>query len=119
MESVHVFWTEKGLNFDEDSEYEIDEREVHTGVLTDKAENATDETPVVIEDVTGRVYLPGDFSPDTILYVESAAEGMPAIAEAAVEAGFQVAHAEDRGLVGPEVAPRVDEDEIDPEDLVH
>lgn len=120
MASVYVFWTEKGLNFDEDSEYAIDEkRQVHTGVLTDEAENATDEIPVVIEDETGRIYLPDDFAPDTILYVEAAEEGMPAIAEAAVEAGFHVAHADDRGLIGPEVAPRINEDEIDPDDLIH
>jgi hypothetical protein len=114
MPSVHVFWTEKGLNFDEDSEYEIDEREIHTGVLTDGAEHASEEVPVVVEDLTGRVYLPGDFPPDTILYVESAPGGMPAIAEAAAEAGYNVAHAEERGLVGPEVNAPPREDPADP-----
>lgn len=115
MPSVHVFWTERGLNFDQDLEYALDEREIHTGVLTDEAEHASEEVPVVVEDLTGRVYLPGDLPPETILYVESAPGGMPVIAEAAVEAGYKVAHAEDRGLIGPEVSAESSDDEpVDP-----
>lgn len=114
MSSAHVFWTDHGKNFDDDIEYAWDEREVHTGVLTDEADHASGEVPVVVEDVTGRIYMPGDLAPDTILYVESAPEGLPAVAEAAVEAGFHVAHAEKRGLIGPETEPDVGGDQVDP-----
>jgi hypothetical protein len=113
MASVHVFWTDPGINFDEDMEMAFDERELHTGVLTDEAEHASEEVPVVVEDLTGRVYLPGDFPAQTVLFVESAPGALPAIAEAAAEAGYNVAHAEQRGLVGPEVNPPEDEP-VDP-----
>jgi hypothetical protein len=113
MESAQVFWSEAGINFDEDPEFDIDRREVHTGLLTDDAEYATGDGPVVVEDLTGRIYLPDDLRPDTVLFIESAAGAMPPIAEAARQAGYHVAHAEDSGRIELTGRP---EEEIEPPD---
>lgn len=96
MSSIHVFWRERSRDFDSDKE--LDRLETHTGVLTADHEGADEESPVVIEDLTGRVYRAGDFPTNTVLYIEAAPGDLPPIAKVARQAGFQIAHAESAGL---------------------
>lgn len=91
MSTLNVYWTSPG--FEMDDQAAAARPDVRTGVLTTEHEAADEGVPVVVEEVTARVYRPGDLPPDTVLYVEAAPGGLPPLAQLAREAGFKVRHA--------------------------
>lgn len=97
MENAFVYWThavERPVVLDANSdETGGDDEVVHSGLLTIDHESATDDTPVVVEDETGRVYGPDDLPAETTLFIEGSPGEFPEIAELAKRAGFHVARA--------------------------
>ena len=91
MSTLNVYWASPG--FEMDDQVISDRPNVRTGILTTQHEAAEEGAPVVVEEVTARVYRPGDLPPDTVLYVEAAPGGLPPLAKLAKEAGFKVRHA--------------------------
>lgn len=62
-----------------------------TGVLTDENDASSDQVPLLIEDVTGRVYRAADLPPGTDIEVPDAANTHADFLERAKRSGFQIA----------------------------
>lgn len=67
-----------------------------TGILTDEHQEVTDGQPVLVEDVTGRVYRPADLPPETRVVVARVGDPPPPIFDNARRIGFDIVTA-DRG----------------------
>lgn len=107
MATHHVYWRSAG--FDTEAQRRHSRHDVHTGVLTDEHEAATPEMPVLIEEISKRVYRPGDLAPNTVVYVENHPGGYPPIAHRARLAGYRVEHAlRDEGMADRPQTPRAD-----------
>lgn len=107
MSTLNVYWRAAG--FVPEAQDKHQQKDVHTGVLTDEHDAATPEAPVLVEEVTRRVYTPGDLPPDTVLYVEDHPGELPAVAQKARRAGYAVEHAlHDEGITDEPTAPRQD-----------
>jgi hypothetical protein len=88
MPTLSVTW--EAETFDSEEQRKVGEG-AHTGVLTTEHEAATEETPVLLEEVSGRVYQPGDLPPDTQLHAVIPSDApMPGIVEQARRAGFLI-----------------------------
>ena len=87
MASVKVYW--RAPKFDEEQQDRLDRENARTGVLTTEHSAADDDVPVLVEELTGHVYRPGDMPPDAVIYIEDA-PGFPDVARLAVDAGFRV-----------------------------
>ncbi len=100
MAEINVYWKAKLFIPEEQGRSRSDS--VQTGLLTDEHEELGEsDQPVIVEDVTGRVYTAADLPPGTVIYVEAPPGPLPRIAVAAQEAGFHVVHA------GQAPAPRI------------
>ena len=62
-----------------------------TGVLSDEHDASSDQIPLLIEDVTGRVYRAADLPPGTEVVIPDAAATQPDFVERAKRSGFQIA----------------------------
>lgn len=61
-----------------------------TGILSDEHQEVTDDRPVLVEDITERVYRAADLPPDTVIRVADLQGPAPPIIQHAREAGFRV-----------------------------
>lgn len=87
MPEIEVYW--RGPEFNSEQQLLI-ESKTRTGKLTTEHAAADDDIPVLVEDVSARVYRPGELPTDTIIYVEGPPESLPSIARNAARAGFVV-----------------------------
>jgi len=92
MPEVEAYWRAPQFHSEEQA---VTNDPVRTGVLTTEHEAADDETPVLVEEISARVYRPEDLPPDTTIFVEGPPGKLPPIARLADRAGFVVKHAED------------------------
>lgn len=105
MPTLNVYW--RTPDFDMEEQMRRERRVAHTGLLSDEHQEATAEVPVLVEERSDRVYRPGELPPESVLYVEDHPGPLPALADKARRAGFQVKHAEDDpGMVDRPRAPR-------------
>ncbi len=99
MAKITVHWQHTPFSHDAgvrslDDTSGTDADSVHTGVLTDEDQEASDGRPVLVEDETNRVYQAADLPPGTQVIVTNTTERVQAIVEGARRAGFEVAMAE-------------------------
>ncbi|WP_153556875.1 hypothetical protein [Roseimaritima sediminicola] len=95
MAELSVQWKHEGFSHDA-GRRDSDEVEgtaadsVHTGVLTDEHQEVTDGRPVLVEDVTERVYRAADLPPDTRVIVPDVTAVRRAMIDKAKQAGFTI-----------------------------
>lgn len=92
MKDVQVHWIESEFV---EEEQEMIPGKIREGVLTTRHSASVDGMPVLVETEGERVYTPADLPSDAILFVEAPPGPLPPMAEAAIEAGFVVRHAEE------------------------
>jgi hypothetical protein len=92
MATLKVHW--KARTFNIESQQKLEDT-VRTGVLTGDEDEVADEQPVIIEDLTGRVYGPRELPPGTVVYVAASPGPLPPLAQRARDAGFTVRAAEE------------------------
>ncbi|KAA1258655.1 hypothetical protein LF1_11770 [Rubripirellula obstinata] len=61
-----------------------------TGVLTDEYESSSDQVPLLVEDVSGRVYRAADLPLGTEIVIPEAAERHADLVDRAKRSGFQI-----------------------------
>lgn len=91
MASLHAYW--RYPRFNRDEQRPDGERDVRTGVLTNEHQEALDDIPVLVEELTERVYHPGDLPPGSVIFVETGSGEMPQLAKLARRAGFLIRRA--------------------------
>lgn len=97
MARLHVYWKSSGLNQEAGVETSAIEA-VHQGVLTDEHGETVGDEPVLVEEVSQRVYRSGDLPPGAAVYIEDTPEAeLPPLAERAREAGFRIARSSTEG----------------------
>ncbi len=93
MANLMVYW--RTPDFDPDEQAKHERRVARGGILTDEHDQATAEQPVLVEDRSDRVYLPGELPPESVIYVQDHPGPLPPLVETARRAGFRVEHAFD------------------------
>lgn len=95
MSQVHIqfrqeaFSRDAGMRTNEDAaRTNVDS--TRTGVLTDEHESSSDQIPLLVEDVSGRVYQATDLPPGTEIVIPGAAEGQADLVDRAKRSGFQI-----------------------------
>lgn len=61
-----------------------------TGMLTDEHESSSDQIPLLVEDVSGRVYRAADLPSGTEIVIPAAAERHDDLVDRAKRSGFQI-----------------------------
>jgi hypothetical protein len=89
MASVRVHWDDS--NFEIGRGIQADRRTRLFGELTTENEYASEGTPVLVEEITKKVYLPQDLPAGTTLELATAATELPKVARQAQQAGYRVA----------------------------
>lgn len=92
MEDVLVHWIESEFV---EEEQEMFPGKIREGVLTTQHSASVDGMPVLVEAEGERVYTAADLPADAVLFVEAPPGPLPPMAEAAIEAGFTIRHAEE------------------------
>jgi hypothetical protein len=89
MASLLVRWDDP--NFEIGRGIEADRRKRLSGQLTTEHERASEGQPVLVEEITKKVYLPTDLPAGTMLEMATDATELPEVALQARQAGYQVA----------------------------
>lgn len=76
--------------FDDENQQKAANFSVRTGVLTTEHVAADEDRPVIVEDVTERVYAPGELPSDAVVYVQGPPGELPPLAKLAKRAGFRI-----------------------------
>ncbi|MBB3206560.1 hypothetical protein FHS27_002369 [Rhodopirellula rubra] len=95
MSTLNVHWRhtafshDAGMRTNEDAA-RMNTDAARTGVLSDEHQEVIDNCPVIVEDVTGRVYRAADLPPDTRVVVNDANHVADPIVEHAKRSGFEI-----------------------------
>jgi hypothetical protein len=88
MATLRVHWDDP--NFEIARGIQADRRKRLFGELTTENEYASEGKPVLVEDITKKVYLPTDLPAGTTLELATDATELPELARQARQAGYQV-----------------------------
>jgi hypothetical protein len=89
MATVRVYWDDP--NFEIGRGIEADRRKRLFGQLTTDHQHASEGNPVLVEEITKKVYLPVDLPAGTTLELATDAPELPEVARQAREVGYHVA----------------------------
>jgi hypothetical protein len=89
MATVRVHWDDP--NFEIGRGIQADRRKRLFGELTTENEYAGEGKPVLVEEITKKVYLPVDLPVGTTLELATKATELPEVARQAQQAGYRVA----------------------------
>lgn len=96
MSELYAYWEHR--EFNDDAGRKTDNVVVRQGKLTTSHRQATQDIPVLVEEVSQRVYHASDLPPETVIYIETRPNARPELIELAKNAGFVVALASDEQI---------------------